>query len=396
MRILKVPRTLTRSIETFKTCFSTPQFAHFQAYLLGLILGREGRNVQDIAALYPGGCDQATLNHFVTEAPWSAEALWERGRELTTAFLARLGPKRVWLSLDDSVTPKPYGRHMGGAGYHYSTSAKRPVWGHTMVAAVVSVGKWAFAWAADLYRPKSECPRGAFRSKVDIAESYIRTYRPPRGTKVTVLADAWYFFHRLVKAAKTRRYDWIFGCKSNRRIRCAGRVVTVGQLAKRLPPDEFERVTIQGRRFVVASRVVDIRGIGAAKVVIYAEVRGSSRRIRRRDLRCIATNRYDWAVRTILSGYMQRQRIENFFKDTKLHLGLGEYQLRKVQGIQRHWTLVALAHNMLLLLNRRKSRRTLGQTILWIEDLTLELAMKWAHQQGRRKVRWKSPFRVAA
>ena len=396
MRILRVPRALTRSVEKFRGCLSSPQFEHFQAYLLGLILGREGRNVQDIAALYPRGCDQATLNHFVTEAPWSAEKVWECGRELITRFLTRLRPRRVWLSLDDSVIPKPYGRHMEGAGYHYSTSAKRPVWGHTIVAAVVSVGKWAFAWATDLYRPKSECPRGAFRSKVDIAESYIRTYRPPAGTKVAVLADAWYFFHRLVGAAKARGFDWIFGCKSNRLIRYAGRVVTVSQLAKRLPSDEFERVTIQGRRFVVASRVVDFRGIGAAQVVFYTEVRGPSRRIRRRDLRCIATNRCDWAVRTILAGYMQRQRIENFFKDTKQHLGLGEYQLRKAQGIQRHWTLVACAHNVLLLLNRRRTRRTIGQTVLWIEDLTLELAMKWAHQRGLQKLRWKSLFRTAA
>jgi len=382
MRILSVPRVLTRSVEKFRGCFSSPQFAHFQAYLLGLILGREGRNVQDIAALYPRGCDQATLNHFLTEAPWSVEEVWECGREAIMRFLRRLRPRRVWLSIDDSVTPKPYGRHMEGSGYHYSTSAKRPVWGHTMVGAVVSVKKWAFAWATDLYRSKSECPRGAFRSKVDIAESYIRTYRPPTGTKVAVLADAWYFFHRLVGAAKARGFDWIFGCKSNRRIRCAGRVVTVSQLAKRLPPDEFGRLTIQGR--------------GRGQVVFYAEVRGPSQRIPRRKLRYLATNRCDWAVRTILVGYMQRQRIENFFKDAKGHLGLGEYQLRKAQGIQRHWTLVALAHNVLLLLNQRKPRRTIGQTILWIEDLTLELAMKWAHRQGLRKVRWKSPLRAVA
>lgn len=279
MRILSVPRALTRSVEKFRGCFSSPQFEHFQAYLLGLILGREGRNVQDIAALYPRGCDQATLNHFLTEAPWSTEAVWKRGRELITWFLTRRRPRRVWLSLNDSVSPKPYGPRMEGAGYHYSTSAKRPVWGDTMVAAVVSVGKSAFAWATDLYRPKSECPAGTFRSKVDMAESYIETYRPPAGTRVTVLGEAWYFFHRLVRAAGAQGFDWIFGCKSNRRIRYAGRVVTVSQLAKRLPSDQFGRLTIQGRQFVVASRIVEFPKIGKGQVVFYAEVRNKSRRI---------------------------------------------------------------------------------------------------------------------
>lgn len=383
-------------MEQFHGCFSARQFGHFEAYVLGLILGREGRNVQDIAALYPTGCDQATLNHFLTEAPWSPEAVWRRGRELVREFLGALSPRRVWLSLDDSVTPKPYGRRMQGAGYHYSTSAKHPVWGHAMVAALVSAGKWAFAWAGEMYRQKAECPRGEFRTKVQIAEGYVKEFAAPAGASVTVLGDAWYFFRRLVGAAQARGFDWIFGCKSNRRVCYAGRVVRVSQLAKRLSPDQFGRITIHGRQFVVASRVVTFPKIGPGQVVFYAEVRGSSRRIRRRDLRQIATNRCDWTPRTVLAGYMQRQRIENFFKDAKQHLGLGEYQLRKVQGIQRHWALVACAHNLLLLLHRKRSARSIGRTALWIEDLAQEEAMKWAHRRGLRGAPWRSPLRPAA
>jgi len=396
MRVLEIPGALARPMEKFRCCFSARQFAHFQAYVLGLILGREGRNVQDIAGLYPQGCDQATLNHFLTEAPWSVEALWARGRGLAGEFLARLQPRRVWLSLDDCVTPKPYGHRMQGGGYHYSTSAKRPVWGHSMVAALVSVKRWAFGWAGTLYRQRRECPRGKFRSKVQMAEAYIQEFAAPDGASVTVLGDAWYFFHRLVGAARARGFDWIFGCKGNRRLRHAGRVVRASALAKRLPPDQFRRITIHGRQFVVASRVVTFPKIGPGQVVFYVEVRGSSKRIRRRQLRQIATNRCDWTARTVLMGYMQRQRIENFFKDTKEHLGLGDYQLRKAEGIQRHWALVVCAHTLLQLLAHRMGRRSIGQTVAHIEDLTQEAAMKWAHRRGRRGVRWRSPFRRAA
>jgi hypothetical protein len=396
MRIWSIPRALVRPMGKFRDCFSARQFAHFEAYVLGLILGREGRNVQDIAALYPRGCDQATLNHFLTDAPWSVEAVWARGRELAGEFLARLRPRRVWLSLDDSVIPKPYGHRMQGGGYHYSTSAKRPVWGHAMVTALVSVKRWAFGWAGRLYRQRRECPRGKFRSKVQIAEEYIQQFAAPAGASVTVLADAWYFFHRLVQAAREREFDWIFGCKGNRRMRHAGRVVRASALAKRLPPDQFRRITIHGRQFVVASRVVTFPKIGPGQVVFYAEVRGSSKRIRRRQLRQIATNRCDWTARTVLMGYMQRQRIENFFKDTKEHLGLGDYQLRKAEGIQRHWALVVCAHTLLHLLAQRTGRRSIGQTVAHVEDLTQEAAMNWAHRRGRRGIRWRSPFRHVA
>jgi len=395
MRVLGIPRALAHSVEGFRGCFSSAQFAHFQAYLLGLMLGREGRNIQDIAAMYPKGCNQATLNHFVAEATWSAEAVWESLRQQVRLFLRRTGTRQVWLSVDDTVSAKPYGRRMEGAGYHYSTSAKRPVWGHDLVAAIVSAGKWAFAWDARMYQGRRQC-RGAFRSKVQMAQDFIRGFVASPPMRVTVLGDAWYFQHRVVAAAQQRGFDWIFGCKRNRRIRHAGGVVSVSQLAKRLPPDQFRRITIHGRQFVVASRVVDIPKIGPVQVVLYMEVRAESGRIRRNRLRCIATNRCDWTPRTALAGYMQRQRIEEFFKDAKLHLGLGEYQMRKAQGIQRHWLLVACAHAVLLLLNRKKTRRTIGQTLLRLEDLTQEAAMKWSHRQGSRGIRWSSPLcRVA-
>ena len=332
MRVLSVPKALVRPLEKFRGCFTARQFAHFEAYVLGLILGREGRNVQDIAALYPGGCDQTTLNHFLTQAPWSVETVGARSRELAGRFLARLRPKRVWLSLDDCVTPKPYGHRMQGGGYHYSTSAKHPVWGHDMVAALVSVKRWAFGWAATLYRQRRECPRGEFRSKVQMAEAYIRQFAAPGGASVTVLGDAWYFFHRLVEATRERGFDWIFGCKGNRRLRHAGRVVRASALAKRLPPDQFRRITIHERHFVVASRVVTFPKIGPGQVVFYLEVRGASKRIRRRQLRQVATNRCDWTPRTVLVGYMQRQRIENFFKDTKEHSGFGGLSTAQGRG----------------------------------------------------------------
>ncbi|MBI4176641.1 MAG: transposase, partial [Candidatus Aenigmarchaeota archaeon] len=46
---------------------------------------------------------------------------------------------------------------------------------------------------------------------------------------------------------------------------------------------------------------------------------------------------------------MLRWKIEDFYKDTKQHLGLEKCQLRDIEGIQRHWYLVLLAHSVLKL-----------------------------------------------
>jgi hypothetical protein len=404
MRIAAIPRALTRRTEGFRDVFSGPQFRHFQEYLLGLVVGREGRNVQDIAGLFVHGCDQATLNHFLTDAPWSLAALWERLREVARRRLAARQPRRVFLSLDDTVAGKRYGPKMEAAGYHYSSVAQGLLWGHDAVAAVVSAGREAFAWGVELYRPKRTCAAGAFRSKVEIATGYVESFAAPGEAAVTLLGDAWYFCHRLVRAAQARGFDWIFACKRNRVVRVAGRKVTVGRLIRRLPLDELERVTIAGRHYVVASRLADFPEIGPGQLVVGAEVPKARRRIRRRDLRAIATNRRDWTGRTVLAQYVQRQRIETFVKDTKLHLGLGEYQLRKARGVQRHWALVACAHTVLRLLSphraapaaARSGPWTIGRAAQRIEDLTQEAAMQWAHRQGRRHVKWRALFRRAA
>ncbi len=69
MRVVAMPRVLRRVWRPFRDCFSAAQCGHFQRYVLGLIVGREGRNVQDITALYPDAPDQASLNHFLTVSP---------------------------------------------------------------------------------------------------------------------------------------------------------------------------------------------------------------------------------------------------------------------------------------------------------------------------------------
>jgi len=390
MRVAAMPKAFLRATRGYRDVFSAQQLAHARGYMLGLSVGREGRNIQDIAGLYVNGCDQATLNHFLTDAKWSLDRLWETHRAAVVRKLARQRPGRVFVSLDDTVTVKRYGRRMEGAGYHYSKPEKGVVWGHNAVAAIASVGGESLAWGVEMYRPRRACSGKEFRSKIDLALGLMETFRGPSGAAVTVLADSWYLCKRLVGAARARGFDWVFACKRNRVVHCAGRRVAVSRLIRRLSLDALKPVTVAGRRYVVMSCAVDFPGIGPGQLVISAEMPRSGRRMKRRDLWVMATNRRDWTARMVLAQYLQRRRIEDFFKDAKLHLGLGEYQMRKARGIQRHWALVACVHAVLRHIGHRHKCRTIGQAVRWLEDQTQEATMKWAHARGRRGVRWRS------
>ena len=54
----------------------------------------------------------------------------------------------------------------------------------------------------------------------------------------------------------------------------------------------------------------------------------------------LVSNRIDIRPERLLRAYQIRWSIETFFKDAKSHLGLGEYQMRKLDGIKGHWRLV--------------------------------------------------------
>jgi SRSO17 transposase len=52
-------------------------------------------------------------------------------------------------------------------------------------------------------------------------------------------------------------------------------------------------------------------------------------------------------ARQLIEHYAQRWAIELFFTETKQLLGLGHYQTRSPQGVERHLQVVACAHLLL-------------------------------------------------
>ena len=55
----------------------------------------------------------------------------------------------------------------------------------------------------------------------------------------------------------------------------------------------------------------------------------------------------DWEAKRILMTYLDRWPTETFNEDTKGNLGFEEYQLRRLQGIKRHWYLSFVAYTLL-------------------------------------------------
>jgi len=113
-----------------------------------------------------------------------------------------------------------------------------------------------------------------------------------------------------------------------------------------------------------------IKGLGLVAVVVVQEKRKKTRYL-------VSTNLLLPALE-VLKFYAQRWKIEQMVKDLKQRLGLGDYQVRNLQAIQRHVTLTFLSYLTLMLL----------KILQWLKDknVPLSLSIRFLAFQVRKHI----------
>jgi hypothetical protein len=137
-----------------QACFSRPQHKYFVTVLLALVLCQEPRTLSGLLRQVADAPSLAGTSRFLSQAPWSADALpptrltrfhaqlalpvrAEHERQRSTRPKRR-GRRRAtvvtgYLMGDDSMLHKPKGKQMDGLGRHDATSQGKRVSGHSLV-----------------------------------------------------------------------------------------------------------------------------------------------------------------------------------------------------------------------------------------------------------------------
>jgi Transposase DDE domain len=95
------------------------------------------------------------------------------------------------------------------------------------------------------------------------------------------------------------------------------------------------------KTYRATSRLAWLKSLGKVKVVF-------SRRNRKEKALPIVTNDRTLSNRDIIEIYSRRWAIECFFKSGRQILGLGEYQTRSAEGIEKHLRLVGIVYSLLV------------------------------------------------
>lgn len=327
------PTKVSASLSHFLKALTKPQRPHFLTYLTGLISLIKFRSIQEIANHFGGG-NADGLHHFIKNSPGIAAKLAQTITECCQMIFRDC--QNTLLILDDTLAPRK-GKNIQGLGLHHSAQGLTK--GLCAVTAILKAGPLSLVFALRGYKPKKVCIPGTFKSKVTLAleilgEAFLLF---PRG--LTVVMDTWYGCAPILNTIQEAGGIFVAALKQNRYVYLNRVKISVSLLAKR--PMAYARVRVSAKKhFKIASQRVWLPGAGQVKLFISRM--GSTYRF-------FVTNNLEMSETEMVKIYIQRFSIEIFHKDIKQHLGFGEMFMRSWDGVQTHWTILAIAYNLVAL-----------------------------------------------
>jgi SRSO17 transposase len=407
--ILEFPSVVTRYADHFDSLFhNSQQQQHFREYVSGLILAEQA-TIDAMNSLFVERNDQSALNKFVTQAVWNEEELNRRRVQLEVQSLQRdkLTAPRGYLIIDDTLTHH-VGQHIQLIAKLWDHAEQRYTWAHrfpvnfrlwsqfqekeerqsllTWRTALGSAPTRAYVQAYLLALIRFQARQRAYHTKQELGQELVRDAAAQALPFATVLFDGWYLHLGLIEAIEQCHKDWIGGLPKDRLVDWQGRWVQVQAYLKTIPSEAYRRYEIQGTPYWVFTKALEVKSLKRRVRIIAsydnADLRGEPK------LR--VTNRKDWEPTKILTSFLYRWPTETFNEDAKQHLGLEDYQLRKIVGIKRHWYLVFLAYS-LLRLDAEQSRllkvvtaglETTGQRCRATAQEMVRTLVLWAYKQA--------------
>ena len=335
------------------------QKREFRNYIGGLLGESERKNLSQMAN-NAVGVTYHRLHHFLTEAPWEAQAVNERRLMVMNQCSQTRITRGFTLIVDDSGHRKS-GNFTSGVGRQYIGEIGKTDNGIVVVTTHLHDGKKSLPLDLELYQHANSLPEGKkdpkFKKKPELAlalieRSLMRGYRPS-----IVLIDAGYgnnttFLLELEK----RKLKYLGGLAKNRKVLGETSAnereeIRLDKLAQSLPDEAFTPVQLnldKPKPVWVATVEVELSQLEGTRTI--AIVMNASTFKQASDIDYFITN-VDGSTATaewIVTTYAQRNWVEVFYREAKGWLGLSEYQVRDYSSLIRHFILVFCAYTFIL------------------------------------------------
>jgi SRSO17 transposase len=375
MRVSHAQQDVLFILSWFRGAFSSPSFKIFSSFVVGFIqLGKEGHTSSMVQSLARSFLSRSlsSFTRFLGKNSWALDEVLATALHQFFHTLKIKARSVAFLLLDDTLIQKT-GKKIPGCGWHKDHAQNLAnVFGHQWVLAALLYRQSILPLGARLYHPKGAKGCGRFQTKITLAQKILQHLRLPRACKLYVLADSWYWCKALALRCRSYGYHMISQLKSNSVVWVKGKRTPVVDLASRTSAFREVAVFLYGKNktLKMAKFIAVVKGFGPVAVVVVKE--------KRKKIRYLVSTNFLLPALEVVKFYAHRWKIEQMIKDLKQRLGLGDYQVRNLQAIQRHVTLVLLSYFTLILL----------KILQWIKDkkISLDLSIRTLALQVRRQI----------
>jgi hypothetical protein len=234
---------------------------------------------------------------------------------------------------------------MGGVGYLYDSSQKKNVLCHDIVSTFYRTSTEQLPLYFEPYVKKevAEVAGTWFRTKIQIAMDILRQSLA-QVSPAAIVFDEWYMCHELTEFINNNGLTWVSQSKTNRCIQVGEEWIGLARYAQSLPSSAFTRVNakVEEKRFKWFFETTAVmKNVGFVKLVVLKQRKNS------RKHTFLVSNTTSLHGMKVLEYYKKRWAIEVFHRDCKQHLGLGEYQVRRLDAVVIHLHLVFFAYTLL-------------------------------------------------
>jgi SRSO17 transposase len=346
-RIIRVPPTLDKFFQPLKGHFHWNHFTYFRLLVLTMAVMWGRRNVSNLYRYLDAEHHRTRFNNFFLVARWDPEAaLRQKAQELLRALHPGKG-ETLYVIIDDSKKAKR-GKAMDAVAKMKDSTTDAYIRGHQYVCGTLLFRQHVIPWGIRLYVKKEACAAVGvpFQKTTQLAAQLIQEFQAPAGVKVMVLFDAYYLCPTVVKACREKRFHFASTLKSNRSLFKPGWKLTAGRYGR----NQFRRrrtdlLVLTKPHGSARYRVVDagwlqVGTLGPLHVVF-------SRKGAARKILGLVTDDPDLSAADVIRAYDKRWTIEQWVKDVKQLLGLGQYQNRSYGAAVIHRHLVCFAYALL-------------------------------------------------
>lgn len=346
VKIIAPSKKLVTFFMLLQLRFSKPQMSHALHFVEGSVmldgtktLSAINRSLLEPLPLPPWEHEKHRKQSQQSLIQWAVE---DKQKKLFRPFL--------FISFDDSLSKKPKeSKHFPLVDWHFDAKeGRRYAHGISFITLHLQCGNRSLPINGRIYlkaktvrrlsrESKNKIP---FKSKMLLAIEMLEEIKPylPEGFAVYVLFDSWYASKELIQFCRRNHWHLICALRSNRRFQ--GKKLS--QRARSLRDKDFTRLWVDSAKtstlYWVCQRKGRLKGISEQLSVII-----SKRHCRDKRPEFFLCTDLSLSAKQALSLYMRRWAIEVDYLYLKTQLGLRDFRIRSMEGIERYFTLTSLS-----------------------------------------------------